>query len=342
MSHLESRDPHPPAGDDTVARLVRLAPPRPTLPDERLARMKAAVRPEWQQQVRMQSHRRRWRRAAPLLAAAAVLVLAVGTWQLSERRVSPAPVPGGAPVVATLELIDGTALRADGTALATGDTLRAGERLATGEARLALRLASGVSLRLDRGTAAVLESESVLELAAGAVYVDSQLPPGPRPAITLRTFRGTVTDVGTQFEARLTGEALRLRVREGRVRLEHPGGMHEGEAGEELTLEADRLTRRPVPLYGALWDWVVGLAPAPEIDDRPLTEFLGWVVRETGWRLRYATEELAEKAPTVLLHGSIEGLTPDTALTVMLRSCDLGHRLEDGTLVIEPRGSPNY
>jgi hypothetical protein len=55
---------------------------------------------------------------------------------------------------------------------------------------------------------------------------------------------------------------------------------------------------------------------------------------QTGWRLEFADQEAASLADSVVLHGSIEHLTPAEAPGVVLASCGLGHRVSGGTMVV--------
>ncbi len=67
------------------------------------------------------------------------------------------------------------------------------------------------------------------------LQVDSRGSPG---SIEIRTALGTARDVGTRFEVRLGDGALRVRVRDGVVEVDHAGETHEAGAGAELTLDA--------------------------------------------------------------------------------------------------------
>jgi hypothetical protein len=62
--------------------------------------------------------------------------------------------------------------------------------------------------------------------------------------------------------------------------------------------------------------------------------FLEWIARETGRRVELADEETAALTDSVVLHGSIEHLTPTQAPGVVLPSSGLGHRVSDGALVV--------
>ncbi len=66
-----------------------------------------------------------------------------------------------------------------------------------------------------------------------------------------------------------------------------------------------------------------------------MSEFLAWVTRETGWRLRL-DPAVAVGAASVIVSGNIDGLAPDEALGVVLPTTGLRHRVADGELIVEP------
>lgn len=200
--------------------------------------------------------------------------------------------------------------------------------------RAAIRMAGGPSIRLDTDTRVRVDSDSALVLERGAVYVDSE----GQSAVEVRTTLGVVRDVGTQFEVRkLEDGTLRVRVREGRVVLTHEDASYEAGAGVELRMDADgTLTRGTNAIHGPDWSWVLETAPAPDVDGRPLREVLEWVAREGGWTLRFADGELEDLSASTTLHGTVEDLTPTEVAAMVLKGSDLGYRLDDGTLVVEP------
>jgi len=182
-------------------------------------------------------------------------------------------------------------------------------------------------------------------LEAGALYFDSG--EGPASGMVVHTPLGVVTDVGTRFELRLLdaaspggGARLRVRVRDGEVRVGAPAGHVRAGAGTDLMVAAGGSTRRGrLAPYGEAWSWAARTAPAPAIEGRRLVDFLDWAAHEmgTGWRL-------GEPRPAVpleetILHGSVEGLTPEEALEVVLRGSGLEYRwAAGGDLVITAAG----
>ncbi|MEE8524641.1 MAG: FecR family protein [Thermoanaerobaculia bacterium] len=223
--------------------------------------------------------------------------------------------------------------------LSVAQPIHAGAVVDTGRgtaSRTAVRLASGPSVRLDAGTRVRWASSSAMELERGAVYVDSR----GTSSVEVRTALGVVRDVGTQFEVRLTPgpggeESLQVRVREGSVDLESGGESHAANAGIELRMDADGvLTRGPCATHGPSWEWVLNAAPMPEIDGMSLAAFLEWVTREGGWELRFEDDGTAQHAAAIILHGTLEDLTPVEATAAVFQGSELAYRLEAGELVV--------
>jgi len=339
-----------PAGisDEKIAGLLRLTGPRPAVPVDRTERVKAATHDRWRAEVSGRSRRRRVRVAAALAAAAAIVLVA----GLARRLRVGAPAPQ-APA-ALVEAVTGPVFirPAQGTATApsalrAGDAVPPGSGLQTDEnGRLALRLPSGGSLRLDVDTRIEALTDRSLTLVAGAVYVDSggRRAPGaeePERAIEIHTPAGRIREIGTQFEVRLGEATVRLRVREGLVSVDRPSGGLQVTSGRELQLDRGGATSsRELPIHGEEWAWTEAIAPRMAIEGRFLREFLDWMARERGLGLQFRRNDLAASASTIRLNGSIEGLTLDQALESVLLTCGMRHRIEGGLLVVEAPDGP--
>jgi ferric-dicitrate binding protein FerR (iron transport regulator) len=329
------------AGDgDVIARLLYLAGPRPTVPEERTARVKARVRARWREEVRAQK-RGRWFLGS--LATAAAVALAVTLAVTRDPRRPPSVPATGPERVGRLEVATGTGPRVlppgsgQWSRIGIGGSVPAGSTVSTpAEGRAALRLDGGASLRMDSGTRLRLASASEVLLEQGGVYVDTGAVHRGEAAVEVRTPFGNARDLGTQFEVRLAPRALRVRVREGTVVLSRGSRAEAAGAGAELAVDADGgLVRRSVPVHGPEWDWVVSVAPGFEVEGRSLEAFLSWVSRETGLLLQLQDEEVVRAAEEIDLHGSIDGLTPIEGLGAVLPTCGLIHRVDAGTLHVE-------
>jgi ferric-dicitrate binding protein FerR (iron transport regulator) len=235
----------------------------------------------------------------------------------------------------------------EGAAVARGESglipLSAGAALPTRttletQGRVVLALGTSLSLRLDQSTRLSFDGTDQVTLLAGSVYVDSGGINASSP-LRIRTPAGEVSHIGTQFQVFVDEDVTRVRVREGRVLLESRGGEQRQDlaTGDALEVRGDQyVLEHGLPSFGADWAWAAALAPALEIENRPLSEFLAWLVREQGWRLHYESERLQEQAGQIRLHGSLEGL--DAAAMLERVSLVTAVRLEvrQGVLWVGP------
>ncbi len=338
-----TREPPDPLSD-RIDALLRATGRRPAVAPDRAERVHAAVRAHWQAEVGRRVRRRTVWAAALAAAATVVVAFGLGAW----RRA------GGPPSVATagrVEIIVASAWSEPASggssvpraALRPGDDIEVGWEVGTDdEARLAVRLTTGHSVRLDGGTRVRVLSERVFALDRGAVYVDSRGPDGTaQEPVEIRTRLGSIRDTGTQFEARLDGSSLRVRVREGAVFVDRDEGRLEVSAGLELEVSADgRTSRSERTAFGAEWSWIGEITPMMELEERSLREFLDWIVRERGLRLAFETDDLASSASGVVLSGSIQGMTLDQALESVLPTCRMRHRIDRDVLLVGPADEP--
>ncbi len=333
---LDDGAPEPDDGE-ALNRLFHVAGPRPSAPARVVAEVKQATYPAWQAKVRAVARARR-RRAWTLAAAAALLIGAgLALWRIAPE-LSPVATPGR---VATVEVVTGAVVaegsRSDtvtaGTELDAGSTIEAGPG-----SHATLRLAGGVSARLDAGTRLRLATASALELERGAVYFDTGSATGA--ALEVTTLYGVARDVGTQFEVRLLEDGLRIQVRDGEVEVDLGKAAHTAEAGTALTVGASgAVTREAVSVHGPPWGWILRTSPPFELEGRTLGEFLDWVAQETGWRTRFADPALERELTDTVVHGSIAGARPDQAPDLVLPGFGLRYLIEDGTLLIEQAGA---
>ncbi len=311
-----------------LAALIRDAGRREQPGSAAVAAARAAVAAEWRQVVAARARRRavtrRWSLAAAVALAGVAIWLAlpqlapgvvVAAVERSEGRIESRPdgwLSRWSPVAAGAALASGTALRA-----APG-------------ARVALRVGD-ISVRVDAGSVIALAAPDRIELRRGALYVDSR---GEAAAeLVIDTPYGNVRHLGTQYETRLDDAALRVRVREGRVQVAAAGRAIEARAGEQLTLAAGgAVSRERVAPSGGEWAWTEAIAPAFDIDEHSLYEFLRWVGRETGRELVFATPAAEKNARELILRGSVRGMTPGEALAAVLVTTPLQARVRDGVL----------
>lgn len=287
--------------DDSIAKLLRLAGPRPAVPPGARERVHAAVKQEWRNSVAAR-RRRRW--AVPASLAAAV-VLAV---MLGGRL----PLITGEPV-ATVTLVANAGVQPN--SLAAGDPVYPGDSITTGDQGISLTFENGLSLRLAAHTIATVEALDEVTVTTGMVYADSGLPARADRTITVNTDIGSATDYGTQFAVAYDSGAMSVAVREGSVRIDAGQAPYTADAGDKVTFrkgEEARYTK--LPAHDSSWRWASALAPPFDIDRRPVIDFLQWVARETGRELVFATDGARLAATATRLNGSVAGLTPSEAI----------------------------
>lgn len=319
---------HQDHGQDRLARLLRLAESEaPEVRPAAFRRARMVVESEWIRALRAR-RRRRLAVAAGFgtaLAAAAALVLWMTAPGLLYFRSGDEPQPFAELVRGSLTRDDGVAT--PGTALVRGADLRT----SVGEGA-AIRLADGRSLRLAPATSLRLEGPARVELAAGALYVDSP-PAAAGRALVVSTPYGEARNLATQFELRVEEGALRLRVREGRVRLATPQQDVIAGAGMEVAWTPGKVETSAVPVRGEMWRPYVELAHF-ELEGATLGDFLAWVSRETALRVEWSEPALELRMRGVVLHGTLGGTPPELAPAAVLPTAGLGSRIDDDVLYI--------
>ena len=316
----EARDGAP--EDDFIARLMRLAGPRPAIPDDTRARVHASVRREWRSAV---ARRRALRWAIPAAVAAGLLLVAVFGGRL------PLSV---APPVATVAMGDARA-SASGTRLVSGDAVHAGDSLAAGDGGLALAFEGGLSLRAAAHTAATIDGVDEITVSSGRVYSDSGPSNRHDRAMRVHTPVGSATDHGTQFAVGYEDGVMTVAVREGNVQVSAPRASYAADAGQKLTLQTGReAVFDEIAPYDRSWEWAAALAPPFDINERPVIEFLEWAARETGRELTFATDGARLAARAKQLSGSIAGLTPSEAIEAVLPTTRFVARIDDRRMIV--------
>jgi hypothetical protein len=317
--------------DPVIADLIRLAGRGPEPAVFRTARVRTAVEAEWRQLIRRRSRWGAWRWG---VAAAAVVLLAL--WLRTPARPLPPP-----------RLDVGTTIRVEGVARivqspSAVQPLVAGARLVIGAAidttpggRAALQFGDGVSLRVKQGSRIVLETPSRVRLEQGAIYVDTRPSASSNEGIEVSTTLGLVHDIGTQFEVDVAFESLQIRVREGAVRVDRPDAPVSVTTAEGVSiLRNGSVERRRIATHGPEWSWVESMAPQFTVEGAALESFLQWASRELGFTWRFADAAAERHGKTVVLHGSIDGLTPIEALKAILPTCGMTYQVRREQLVI--------
>jgi len=323
-------DPNPDS-DATLDELLRETLETAPLDRAALDRIKAATNHEWRAATqrapaRLIRTRRLWIGALAAAGIAGLFVLGV----VMRSGIEPT-------VVGTLSRLRAGSIEAHWAfvrhrALRVGDALRVGETIvAQGPALVSL--AGGGTLRIAAGTAIEMASKTRMTLQRGLIYVDT--PPattGPGE-LQLMTSAGLIEHLGTAYEVLSDGSTVRIRVREGRIRLVDAANAVIAGQGTELTAGSQgSVSRRKFDPYGADWAWVASLAPEFNTDGRSLFDFLQWASRELGRQLEFADPQAEQIAHRTILHGSIRGDGVQESLSTVLQTTSLTYEIQAGAV----------
>jgi len=324
-------DPNPDS-DATLDELLRETLETAPLDRAALDRIKAATNHEWRAATqrapaRLIRTRRLWIGALAAAAGiAGLLVLGV----LMRSGVEPA-------VVGTLSRLRAGSIEAHwaivrNRPLRVGDALRVGETIvAQGPALVSL--AGGGNLRIAAGAVLDMSSKTRLTLQRGLIYVDTPPATAGGGELQLLTSAGLIEHLGTAYEVLSDGSTVRIRVREGKIRLVNAANAVIAGEGTELTAGSQgNVSKRKFDPYGADWDWVATLAPEFNTDGRSLFEFLQWASRELGRQLEFADPRAEEIARRTILHGSIRGDGARDSLSNVIQTTTLTYEIQAGAV----------
>jgi ferric-dicitrate binding protein FerR (iron transport regulator) len=330
-------------GEDPLDTLFKHASsrPAPSVTDRRAVH--DAVHEEWLQVTAW----RRWRHRAIGFSAAAAVVLAVTLLLLDIGGQVGRPE---AREMARVEKITGPVrvitadAGGDGADLAIGTPIYVAQSLRTGgESGIALRLANGLSLRVDEHSELDLIDDQSVKLLSGRVYVDTGtdgVGSSSLDGFELLTARGTVRHVGTQYMVRMDGARLAVSVRLGAVQflgVEDGGSALVVSGGQEVSVTDRGGPKVSVTdTLGDQWKWAEALGPGFALDGRSMDEFLAWVARETGLGLKYRSFAAKQAAEQTALHGTVD-LPAREALDIVIMGTDLAAKIEDGVIEISVR-----
>jgi ferric-dicitrate binding protein FerR (iron transport regulator) len=306
------------------------------LTPEALARIRRATEAEWRAHVGS-TPRKVWLSYA---AAASVGALAVAAaWAFMSHgwdahpgevmaRVTRAEAPG---------VLERRSLWRDQD-VSVGSDLVSGRTFQARGATL-LSLSGGGNLRIAHGSQFEVISANKVRLDSGEMYVD--IPKGAHPGASFVaiTNAGEFRHLGTQFALSVANGETRLRVREGSVMWHAEDGDATVEAGSEVVIDRLRhVMRRLIETSGSQWAWTEAMAPAIDIENRPVSEFLDWYSRETGRELVVADAATQRQVTTIHMHGDVHGLEPAQALAAVLGSTSLRFQVSPGAIRVSSEG----
>jgi hypothetical protein len=211
--------------------------------------------------------------------------------------------------------------------LAQGGELRVLDRVtARGPALVAL--AQGGTLRISAMSELAVISPSQISLERGLIYLDIPPETGAGNPLRIITSAGAIEHLGTEFEVLSDDQAVRVRVREGRIRFVGRTDTVVADAGTELLAAPGKsIVQRPIDTYGRDWIWTAALAPDYEIEGRSLIGFLRWASRELGRPLNFADANARQIADRTILHGSVSHQAPIDAMSNVLATTSLTYEI---------------
>jgi hypothetical protein len=313
--------------DHALSDALRTEP----LDPQALARVRAAVENEWRAAAavkRRSSQSQRWLWTS-LAASIALGTLALGWFAR----------PGG--IAASFGSIsrlnsgdmDARFAMVRHRSLQAGSAVRVGDIL-TAQGPALISLVGGGTLRIAAATVVDVMGANEIRLERGMIYVDKPLAASGK--LRVLTKAGTVEHVGTEFEILSTDQQVRVRVREGRIRLRSASGDFMADAGTELLATSDgKVAQHSITTYGRDWLWIAALAPEYEIEGHPLVDFLQWVGRELGRPVKFADEHAREIAERTILHGTVRGRAPLDALANVLATTTLVYEMRGETIWVQ-------
>jgi ferric-dicitrate binding protein FerR (iron transport regulator) len=218
-----------------------------------------------------------------------------------------------------------------------GDEIYAGMTIDTGNDQgMSFLLARNESVRLDENSTIRVDAGDQFTLLRGRVYADTGEFVYRDGGLRIDTALGAVTDIGTQFAVSIQSDLLDVAVREGRVDVRQDAHKYIAMSGERLTLKQQgEIAVNPLAQTDGYWQWATALAPAFEIEDKSLLDFLKWAARESGRLLFFEDSELRMAAMRTDLHGSIADFSPLEAIESVLATTAFRYRVEPDRIVIE-------
>lgn len=273
--------------------------------------------------------RREW--PWPILALSLVAAGLLALWLFSRTQ-------SGTPSIARIErlsgdaTIDGRMPWSDSARLVSTLPIESGATIRTlANGSVLLAFTDTLRVRLAPDTVAHFEAAESIVLESGKLYVDAV--PGGESELRVQTSHGELTHAGTQYEALSRRQIFELAVREGQVELERAGKTTAVvAAGQALVIDAaGNEQRRVVTPTDARWSWLAATPTPISIEGMELTEFLSWYERETGRDVQFADASVEQASREIRLHGSIESMTPDDALSTVMASSGLIAEFDAGS-----------
>ncbi|TDR17425.1 FecR family protein [Marinicella litoralis] len=201
--------------------------------------------------------------------------------------------------------------------------------------RLMVNLFNGNQFRVDENTHLKVEANNHLTLISGRVYVNSDSTAGHHK-LTIDTPLATVNHIGTQYSVEFNSDQLNVGVREGLV-LVASDHIPQAELtqGRVLNLnDKGEAEYSEVMTYDPIWQWTQKISGGFAIQDQTLTAYLSWVSEETGYPIKWQSDQVRNKAASIKLSGSINGILPVDSLEVILPTTRFKYSIDDNQIYI--------
>ena len=207
------------------------------------------------------------------------------------------------------------------------------ETFADGYATLTLQ--TGGNLRLNHNSQLIINENNEFTLSYGTVYFDSGFEQSKKVPITLHTIHGNIQDIGTQFEVSSHRDGIQISVREGQINLDSGESIKSLYAGYQLVSDKAGLFQQYEILpTSSNWQWVNNAAPKFMLEGRDLYQFLIWITREHGITLVFRNDHIEKLSKVVTLHGDINNLTLEQALSTVFSTTELKYMLTQDKLEV--------
>jgi ferric-dicitrate binding protein FerR (iron transport regulator) len=304
--------------EQRIAEILQRVSPRDKPSAEVSSSIKQNVRAAWQQEVALHpgvQRRNRW------LAVAASVCLAVGAGFLFNTQTENISAASVAQVVGNIEYR--ASAQTDWTPVGKTTALETDAEVRTGiGSYAALTLTNGMTLRLDETTTIRLEGESQVYLSRGGLYAESDKKLTGQ-SLVVNTEFGAARDIGTEFEVRVSPDVWRVQVREGLVNVNADEFSTTAQAGERLVITRDQtVERETLSASDTSWQWTHRVHQPFAIEGASLSAYLVWWSDETGRHIVFKSHEDEIAATRTILHGSMNNLTVDDSLQVVLSTTD--------------------
>lgn len=201
--------------------------------------------------------------------------------------------------------------------------------------RLLVNLFNGNQFRVDENTHLKVESNNHLSLLSGRIYIDSDSTDGHHK-LTIDTPLAKVNHIGTQYSVSYIGKQLNVGVRDGLV-LVKGGRIAQSEIvkGRNLMLNTNgEVLYSNIETYDPVWHWTQKITDGFSIQDRTLSDYLKWVSTETGYPIKWESDTVKNKAESIKLSGSINGILPVDSLDVIIPTTRFKYSLDDNQIYI--------